>query len=47
MIKKYTKNSSGFKKEPTNETIQFILDFSKSLRIVKTKATNFVEFNLN
>lgn len=47
MIKLYSQNSSNFKMEPTKETIQFLLDFSKSLKIIKSKSNVFMELNLN
>lgn len=47
MIKLYPQNSSNFKMEPRKETIQFLLDFSKSLKIIKSKKNVFIELNLN
>jgi len=47
MTELYTKNPSDFRMEPTKETIQFLLDFSKSLSIVKSKHSKFIELNLN
>ena len=47
MLKSYSENSSNYRMEATNETIRFLLDFSKSLRIVKSKTNKIIEFNLN
>ncbi|MFQ3296176.1 MAG: hypothetical protein ACI9WV_000309 [Patiriisocius sp.] len=43
----YANNTSGIQKKPSKETIQFLINFSKSLRIVKTKSKGFIELNLN
>ncbi len=43
----YFNKSSNKQMQPKKETIQFLLDYSKSLRIIKTKSTRFIEFNLN
>ena len=43
----YSKKSSDFQMQPKKETVQFLIDFSKSLTIVKTKSKNFIELNLN
>ncbi len=43
----YSKKSSEFQMQPKQETIQFLINFSKSLTIVKTKSKNFIELNLN
>jgi len=42
----YSKKPSN-KMQPQKNTIQFLLDYSKSLKIMKTKSTRFIEFNLN
>ena len=47
MIKLYSKNSSEFSGEPSEQTIKFLLDFSKSLKIIKNKRNSFFELNLN
>ena len=47
MVKKYAKNSSNYMMTPTNETIQFLIDFSKGLRVVKLKTNKLVELSLN
>ena len=49
MVKIYTKNISKFENQPSEQTIKFLLDYSKSLKIIKTKSKSnkFVELNLN
>ena len=47
MIKLYTQKTSNFKMEPTKETLHFLLNFSKSLKIVKVKSNEFIKLNLN
>lgn len=46
-MKLYPKETSSIQKQPKKETIQFLINFSKSLRIVETKSKDFIEFNLN
>ncbi len=43
----YSKNSEIKSKEPKKETIQFLLNYSKSLKIIQTKSKCFIELNLN
>lgn len=43
----YSEKSSEFKMKPKKETIQFLINFSKSLTIVKTKSNYLIELNLN
>ncbi len=43
----YSEKSSGFQKQPKQETVQFLINFSKSLEIVKTKSNILIELNLN
>ncbi len=43
----YSKKSSDFKMQPKQETVQILINFSKSLTIVKTKSKDFIELNLN
>jgi hypothetical protein len=43
----YSKKSSESQMQPTQETVQFLIDFSKSLTFVKTKSEDFIELNLN
>ena len=47
MMQLYTENPSNSKMEPTKETIQFLLDFSKSLHVMKAKPNVLIELNLN
>jgi hypothetical protein len=47
MMKLYTKETSSILKQPKKETVQFLINFSKSLRIVETKSKDFIELNLN
>ncbi len=43
----YSKKQSEFQMQPKKETVQFLINFSKSLAIVKTKSKDFIELNLN
>jgi len=43
----YSKKSSEFQMQPNQETVQFLINFSKSITIVKTKSKDFIELNLN
>ena len=43
----YSEKPSEYQKQPKQETVQFLINFSKSLRIVKTKSKGFIELNLN
>ena len=43
----YSKKSSELQMQPKQETVQFLIDFSKSTTILKTKSDNFIELNLN
>jgi len=43
----YTKKPSEFQKQPKQETVQFLINFSKSLSVVKTKSNFLIELNLN
>ena len=43
----YTKKTSETQMQPKQETVQFFINFSKSLTIVKTKSKNLIELNLN
>jgi hypothetical protein len=46
-MKIYSKKPSDFQMQPTHETIQFLVNFSKSLAIVEIKSKGFIELNLN
>ncbi len=41
------KSLAGKEKGPKNETIQFLLNYSKSLTVVKDKNNKCIELNLN
>ena len=43
----YSKKSFEFQMQPKQETVQFLINFSKSLTIVKTKSKDYIELNLN
>lgn len=43
----YSKKPSDFRMQPKQETVQFLINFSKSLTFVKTKSKDFIELNLN
>ncbi|CAL2078019.1 hypothetical protein T190607A02C_150057 [Tenacibaculum sp. 190524A02b] len=43
----YSDKSYDSKMNPKKETIQFLIDFSKSLNIVRTKSNYLIELNLN
>ncbi len=47
MMQVYSKKSPDFKMEPKQETIQYLINFSKSLTVVKTKSNYLIELNLN
>ena len=43
----YSEKSSEFQEQPTQETVQYLINFSKSLSFVKTKSNFNIELNLN
>jgi len=43
----YSEKSSQFEKQPKQETVQFLINFSKSISIVKTKSNFNIELTLN
>ena len=43
----YSRKPSETQMQPKKETVQFLIDFSKSLTFVKTKSNDFIELNLN
>lgn len=47
MMQLYSKKPSDMQMQPTHETVQFLINFSKSLTFVKTKSNDFIELNLN
>jgi|LGVD01.1.fsa_nt_gb hypothetical protein len=46
-MKLYTKNANAKRLQPKKETIQFLLNYSKSFKIVKTKTDFFIKLHLN
>ena len=46
-MKLYSRNPSEIQMQPKKETVQFLINFSKSITFVKTKSENFIELNLN
>ncbi len=47
MMNFYTKNLETKNLRPKKETIQFLLDYSKSVEIVRTKTNYFITLHLN
>lgn len=47
MMQLYSKKSPYFKEQPKQETIQFLINFSKSLKVIKTRPDLNIELNLN
>ncbi len=47
MMQLYSKKPSDLQMQPKQETVQFLINFSKSLTFVKTKSKDFIELNLN
>ncbi len=47
MMKIYTKKSNSTRMTPKIETIRFLLDYSKALRLVKTNTNYTIELHLN
>jgi len=47
MMQLYSKKSSDIQMLPKKKTVQLLINFSKSLRVVKTKSKDFIELNLN
>ncbi len=43
----YSKKSPNYSEQPKKETIQFLINFSKSLKVIKTKSDLVIELNLN
>ena len=43
----YSKKTSELQMQPKQETVQFLINFSKQLTFVKTKSEDFIELNLN
>lgn len=47
MMQLYFKRSSSREMLPKKKTLRFILEYSKSLKIIKTKSNKLVELSLN
>ena len=47
MMQLYSKKTSDIQMQPKKETVQFLMDFSKSYHVLKTKSKGFIELNLN
>lgn len=47
MMQIYSEKSSDFTMEPKQETVQYLINLSKSLKVVKTKSNYLIELNLN
>tara|TARA_R110002072_G_scaffold78485_2_gene181933 strand:- start:1073 stop:1216 length:144 start_codon:yes stop_codon:yes gene_type:complete len=47
MMQLYSKKSPDFREQPKQETIQFLINFSKSLKVIKTGPDQVIELNLN
>jgi len=47
MMQLYSRKPSDHQMQPTKETIQFLIHFSKSLTFVKMKSKGFIELSLN
>ena len=43
----YSEKPFKHKNGPKKETVQFLINFSKSLLIVKNKSNHYIELNLN
>jgi len=43
----YSKKPSDFQEQPKKETVQYLINFSKSLSVVKTLSNLKIELNLN
>jgi len=43
----YSKKSPEIPVQPKKETVQFLINFSKSFTFVKSKSKNYIELNLN
>ena len=47
MIKNYLDTSHDVTMNPKKETVDFLISFSKTLKVVKTKSNQIIELNLN
>ncbi len=46
-MKLYTNRAFDQQMQPKQETVQFILNYSKSIKVVKTKTNYFIKLHLN
>lgn len=46
MMKLYTEKSS-YKEQPRNEIVQYLLNYSKQLRVIETNQNQSIELHLN
>ncbi|REE81928.1 hypothetical protein BX611_1470 [Lutibacter oceani] len=46
MMKLYTKKSLS-KEQPRPEIIQYLLNYSKQMRVIKTNKNDYIELHLN
>jgi hypothetical protein len=46
MMKLYFEESP-VQEQPRNEIIQYLIDYSKQLRVIKTNENNYIELHLN
>lgn len=46
MMKLYSKKSPNLE-QPKNEIIQYLINYSKQLRVVKTNKNDYIELHLN
>lgn len=47
MMQIYTKKTTNFEMKPNREVINFLLNFSKSYKVIKTKKGSVIGLNLN
>ncbi|CAI8162853.1 MAG: Uncharacterised protein [Polaribacter sp. SA4-10] len=47
MMKLYSKKSFDLQMQPKQETVQFLINFSKSFILIERKSKDFIELNLN
>ncbi len=47
MMKLYTKNVFENRLRPSKKNIEFLLDYSKSIKMIQTKTNNFIRLHLN
>jgi len=47
MMNYYTEKSTLLAEQPNKEIIQFLLSYSKQLRVVKTNKNDYIELSLN